>query len=99
MSRGGRLSGRGRASSGLRAVANALGIARHEMGSYTKVVLESQPTYPVSSECIIQSIRKNVKKINMLHLLSRVADFQFLPSYFTSLGNSKFALKYRDKRT
>ncbi|VDK86157.1 unnamed protein product [Litomosoides sigmodontis] len=52
MSRGGRLGGRGGASSGLRAVANALGIARHEMGSYTKVVLESQPTYPPVSQMV-----------------------------------------------
>lgn len=53
MSRGGRASGRGGISSGLRAVANALGIARHEMSSYTKVVLESQPTYPVNVQHIL----------------------------------------------
>ncbi|VIO96695.1 Uncharacterized protein BM_BM6618 [Brugia malayi] len=37
MSRSNRVGSRGGASSGLRAVANALGIARHEMSAYTKV--------------------------------------------------------------
>uniref|UniRef100_A0A0R3RIR9 DNA-directed RNA polymerase III subunit n=1 Tax=Elaeophora elaphi TaxID=1147741 RepID=A0A0R3RIR9_9BILA len=53
MSRGNRAGCRGGASSGLRAVANALGIARHEMSSYTKVILESQPTYPPVSQMVL----------------------------------------------
>ncbi|EFO19179.2 hypothetical protein LOAG_09315 [Loa loa] len=53
MSRGSRAGSRGGASCGLRAVANALGIARHEMSTYTKVVLESQPTYPSVSQMVL----------------------------------------------
>lgn len=55
MSRGSRTGGRGGTSSGLRAVANALGIARHEMSTYTKVILESQPTYPASFKQFVSS--------------------------------------------
>nr|CTP81960.1 Bm6618 [Brugia malayi] len=53
MSRSNRVGSRGGASSGLRAVANALGIARHEMSAYTKVVMESQPIYPSVSQIVL----------------------------------------------
>lgn len=46
MPRGGRGGGRGAATAGIRAVANALGIARTEMGVYTKIVTEAPPLYP-----------------------------------------------------
>uniref|UniRef100_A0A0N5AU13 DNA-directed RNA polymerase III subunit n=1 Tax=Syphacia muris TaxID=451379 RepID=A0A0N5AU13_9BILA len=40
--------GRGAANAGIRAVANALGIARADVSSFTKIVTEAQPLYPVS---------------------------------------------------
>ena len=46
--RGGR-GGGGGGSVAVRAVANALGIARHEMGNYVQALkTEAPPTYPVS---------------------------------------------------
>lgn len=53
MSRGGRGGGRAGASSSIRAVANALGIARHDIGAFTQVIVESQPTYPPVSQTVL----------------------------------------------
>lgn len=50
MPRGGRGGGRGAATAGIRAVANALGIARSEVGAYTKIISEAPPLYPVGFE-------------------------------------------------
>lgn len=48
MSRGGKSSGGGRAStSGVRAIANVLGIARHEIGGFTQMKKEPMELYPV----------------------------------------------------
>ncbi|KAL3997889.1 DNA-directed RNA polymerase III subunit Rpc31 family protein [Acanthocheilonema viteae] len=97
MSRGGRAGGRGGASSGLRAVANALGIARHEMNSYTKVVLESQPTYPPVSQ-IILPLEKTDELQYMAELrqelLSRFHESSFY--FVVKERNSEFR-RYTDK--
>ncbi|VDK45041.1 unnamed protein product [Anisakis simplex] len=46
MSRGGRGGGRAAATAGVRAVASALGIARHEMNAFTTIVTEPPPLFP-----------------------------------------------------
>ncbi|VDM37523.1 unnamed protein product [Toxocara canis] len=49
MSRGGRGGGRAAATAGVRAVANALGIARHEMNAFTTIITEAPPLFPPMS--------------------------------------------------
>ncbi|MFH4982117.1 hypothetical protein AB6A40_008826 [Gnathostoma spinigerum] len=50
MSKGGRVPSSG---SGVRAVANALGIARHEMNAFTKIITEAPQLYPAVTKTIL----------------------------------------------
>ncbi|KAH7728674.1 DNA-directed RNA polymerase III [Aphelenchoides avenae] len=53
MSRGGRGGGRGASTSGVRAIANVLGIARHDIGSYTQVKNEPPKAYPPLNHAVL----------------------------------------------
>ncbi|VDK64552.1 unnamed protein product [Onchocerca ochengi] len=101
MSRGNRVGGRGETSSGLRAVANALGIARHEMSAFAKVILESQPTYPANLQPVSQMVLPLEKTDELQYmielrqeLLSRFHESSF---YFEVKERSSEFKRYTDK--
>ncbi|VDN00842.1 unnamed protein product [Thelazia callipaeda] len=92
MSRGGRGG-----SSGVRAVANALGIAKHELKLFTGVITESQPTYPPVSRTVApleDSTELQYMTELRMELLTRFHDSSF---YIEMKDQSADFHRYTDK--
>ncbi|VDD90213.1 unnamed protein product [Enterobius vermicularis] len=97
MPRGGRGGGRGAATAGIRAVANALGIARSEVGAYTKIISEAPPLYPSVSQSTLPVERTDELQYMAelrQELLTRFHESSF---YMEAVGRNCDVRRYTDK--
>uniref|UniRef100_A0A915B1H6 DNA-directed RNA polymerase III subunit n=1 Tax=Parascaris univalens TaxID=6257 RepID=A0A915B1H6_PARUN len=99
MSRGGRGGARAAATAGIRAVANALGIARNEMNAFTAIITEAPPLFPPMPH-VPQRIKMSDEQQYMVdlkqELLTRFHDSPFYMEQDSKRDVRRYTDKYRD---